>query len=91
MGSTALSFPREIPMPSQKQSLNSSAIRDLNEQRSVSNGMLVGSHEVLMERPGDLWLAATNVDAALELRLEDGECVRSYWPRRTSGCRPLLV
>src|ERR1700722_16256530 len=55
--------------------------RDLNEQRSVSNGLLVGSHEVFMERQGHLWLAATNVDAALELRLEDGECVRSYWPR----------
>lgn len=55
--------------------------RDLNEQRSVSNGLLVGSHEVYMERPGYLWVAATNIDAALEINLQDGDCVRSYWPR----------
>jgi hypothetical protein len=55
--------------------------RDLNELRSVSNGVLVGSHEVFMERPGYLWVAATNVDAALEIDVENGECARSYWPR----------
>jgi hypothetical protein len=55
--------------------------RDLNELNSVSNGVLVGSHEVFMERPGFLCVAATNVDAALEISLEDGEFARTYWPR----------
>lgn len=55
--------------------------RELNELDSVSNGLLVGSHEVYMERPGFLWVAATNIDAAFEISLQDGEIARSYWPR----------
>jgi hypothetical protein len=55
--------------------------RDLKELRSVSNGLLVGCHEVYMERPGFLWVAATNIDAAFEINLSDGEIARSYWPR----------
>src|SRR6202021_1085744 len=55
--------------------------RDLNELSSVSNGLLVGAHEVYMERSGFLWVAATNADAVLEISLENGDCARSYWPR----------
>ena len=52
-----------------------------NELSSVSNGLLVGAHEVYMERSGFLWVAATNADAVLEISLENGDCARSYWPR----------
>lgn len=55
--------------------------RSLNESGRVSNGLLVGLHEVCQQRPGYLWVSSTNIDAALEIDLETGECVRSYWPR----------
>jgi hypothetical protein len=55
--------------------------RDLTKTTSVSNGLLVGLHEVCQERPRHLWVASTNIDAAIEIDLETGECVRSHWPR----------
>jgi hypothetical protein len=54
---------------------------ELQIQRSVSNGLVVGVHEVLMTSPDSLWLAATAIDAALEIDLLDGSIRRSFWPR----------
>jgi hypothetical protein len=55
--------------------------RDLQLKRSVSNGLVTGVHEVLMTDPGRLWITATDLDAVLELDLDDGQLCRSYWPR----------
>jgi hypothetical protein len=54
---------------------------DLSPTSVVSNGLMVGLHEVLMVTEGRLWLSATAIDGALEVDLLTGEVVNEYWPR----------
>ncbi len=54
---------------------------ELRFQRSLSNGLVVGLHEVLMTQNDTLWVTATAIDALLEVEVSTGRICRSYWPR----------
>jgi hypothetical protein len=60
---------------------------DLRPISVVSNGLMVGLHEVLMVSEGRLWVSATAIDAALEVDLATGECVDEFWPREDDALR----
>jgi hypothetical protein len=53
----------------------------LTPRGALSNGLLAGLHEVHMRTPGRLWVAATTIDAAVEVDLETGDSTGVYWPR----------
>jgi hypothetical protein len=55
--------------------------RALGLLRTLSNGLLVGVHELYQETPGRLWAAATTLDAAVEVDLADGSVTDTRWPR----------
>lgn len=70
--------------------------RDLNFQRKVSNGLMVGLHEI--QRQGDsVWVTSTTIDAALKCRLADGAVETQFWPREMPvlkealGTEPLVI
>ncbi len=54
--------------------------RDLNLQRKMTHGLMVGLHETHVSG-ASIWVTSTTLDAALKYRLEDGELEASYWPR----------
>ncbi len=54
--------------------------RDLNLQRKLTHGLMVGIHETHLEG-SSIWVTSTTLDAALKYRLEDGALEASYWPR----------
>lgn len=54
---------------------------ELRETRTITNELLRGGHEVMMERPDALWVASTRLDEAVEVDLSSGEQIRSYRPR----------
>ena len=70
--------------------------RDLNLQRKLSHGLMVGIHETWLEG-SSLWITSTTLDAALKYRLEDGALEASFWPRempeyqRLLGLEPLPI
>jgi hypothetical protein len=57
---------------------------ELNPRSVASNGLMVGLHEVLTTAPGRVWVAATAIDAALEIDLATNETVDQYWPRENA-------
>lgn len=77
--------------------------RHLSEKRVVSNGLLVGLHEIHVPESDDpnsprrVWVAATTIDAALEIDLADGSCTNAFWPRehpqlqKELGIVPLVI
>ena len=54
--------------------------RDLNKKRSLTHGLTVGLHES-HGVDQSIWVTSTAIDAALKLRLADGELEESFWPR----------
>ena len=54
--------------------------RDLNLQRKLTHGLMVGIHETHLEG-SSIWVTSTTLDAALKYRLEDGSLEASCWPR----------
>jgi len=70
--------------------------RDLNLQRKLTHGLMVGIHETHIEG-SSIWVTSTTLDAALKYRLEDGELEASYWPRempqfqKSLGLEPLPI
>lgn len=70
--------------------------RDLNLQRKLSHGLMVGIHETWLEG-SSLWVTSTTLDAALKYRLADGALEASFWPRempeyqRLLGLEPLPI
>lgn len=54
--------------------------RQLRRQRDLSHPLLAGLHEIDLHRPDRAWVAATAVNAALEVDLETGELLRQFWP-----------
>ncbi|MCZ7647056.1 MAG: hypothetical protein M5U26_17665 [Planctomycetota bacterium] len=63
---------------------------ELKETRSITHNLLVGTHEVLIQRPGRIWIVATSVDLLLELDLATGEAVNRIWPRDLPGLQKAL-
>ncbi len=70
--------------------------RDLNLQRKLSHGLMVGIHETWLEG-SSLWVTSTTLDAVLKYRLADGVLEASFWPRemreyqRLLGLEPLPI
>ena len=70
--------------------------RDLNLQRKLTHGLMVGIHETHLEG-SSLWVTSTTLDAALKYKLEDGALEASYWPRempefqQALGLEPLPI
>ena len=64
--------------------------RSLERQRVLSNGLMAGLHEVHMRSPGRLWAASTTIDAAIEVDLNTGACIDSYWPREDPQLQKVL-
>ncbi|MBA2253973.1 MAG: hypothetical protein H0W07_02505 [Chloroflexi bacterium] len=57
----------------------------------ASNGLMVGIHEV--DATGDgasIWIASTAVDAALRVRVDNGEILDQRWPREHPGIQAAL-
>jgi hypothetical protein len=63
---------------------------DLNPISVVSNGLMVGLHEVLKVSEGRLWVSATAIDAAFEIDLSTGERVGEFWPREDEVLRQAM-
>jgi hypothetical protein len=55
--------------------------RDLNHERTLTHGLMVGLHEIHLAGDGRLWVASTAIDAALRFDLESGELLGAFWPR----------
>lgn len=70
--------------------------RDLNLQRKLTDGLMVGLHETHISN-SSIWVTSTTLDAALKYRLEDGELEASFWPRempefqRALNLEPLVI
>ena len=70
--------------------------RDLNLQRKLTHGLMVGIHETHLEG-SSIWVTSTTLDAALKYNLEDGALEASYWPRempefqQALGLEPLPI
>jgi len=70
--------------------------RDLNLQRKMTHGLMVGLHETHIT-DSSIWVTSTTLDAALKYRLADGTLEASYWPRempefqRALKLEPLVI
>jgi hypothetical protein len=64
--------------------------RDLNPRRQITNGLLVGLHEVYPTGNGTLWVTSTAIDAAFEIDLRSGAIVREFWPREVPALQATL-
>ncbi len=70
--------------------------RDLNLQRKMTHGLMVGLHETHISG-ASIWVTSTTLDAALKYRLADGTLEASYWPRempefqRALKLEPLVI
>lgn len=62
----------------------------LNQVGAVSDGLMVGLHEITLTDRETVWVTSTAIDAAVEYDLETGERVRAYWPREMDDLRDAL-
>ena len=54
---------------------------ELKQVGEISHPLLLGVHEMHSPTAGQLWVAATRIDAALRFDLGSGKLVESLWPR----------
>jgi hypothetical protein len=52
----------------------------LAHRRDISHGLMVGLHEIHAHDEHRLWVASTELNAALEVDLRTGELCRDVWP-----------
>lgn len=64
---------------------------------TVSDGLMVGLHEIETTDQGTVWVTSTAIDAAVEYDLEEGKRMRALWPREMDalqdalGLEPLMI
>jgi hypothetical protein len=69
----------------------------LDLKRTISDGQMVGLHEIEVTDHGTVWVTATAIDAVVEYDLEEGGQRKSFWPREMScfqkalGVKPLDI
>ncbi len=63
--------------------------RDLNRTRTISDGPMVGLHEIDIAGTS-VWVTSTTVDAALKYHLESGEKEAEFWPREIEAFQQAL-
>jgi hypothetical protein len=61
--------------------------RDLNRQDTVSNGMMVGLHELDRDPDENLWLTSTAIDAAVKVDPLSGKVLDKVLPRELEPFR----
>ncbi|MDR9375347.1 MAG: hypothetical protein RI842_10395 [Schleiferiaceae bacterium] len=61
--------------------------RDLNRMDTVSNGMMVGLHELDRDQDENLWLTSTAIDAAVKVDPLSGEILEKVLPREREAFR----
>lgn len=54
--------------------------RELQLQRKLSHGLMVGLHETHAVDTG-IWVSSTTIDAALKFDLGSGDLLEQFWPR----------
>lgn len=63
---------------------------DLEHQRDVTHGLMVGLHEIQLVDSGGVWTSSTTVDAALRFDLATGDLVEGFWPREVTSFQQSL-
>ena len=69
----------------------------LHRTGALSDGLMVGLHEIETTEDGTVWVTSTAIDAAVEYDLATGERRRALWPREhprlqdTLGLKPLAL
>jgi len=63
---------------------------ELNFVDALSDGLMVGLHEIACTDHGTAWVTSTAIDAAVEYDLNTGERVQAYWPREMDGLQDAL-
>lgn len=63
--------------------------RELNPERRLSHGLMVGLHEI-QALDGSVWVTSTTLDAALKYKLETGEQEEAFWPREMPAFQKAL-
>jgi len=58
---------------------------DLNRVDAISDGLMVGLHEIELTAGGTAWVTSTAIDGAVEYDLEEGKRLQSIWPREMHG------
>ena len=53
----------------------------LHRRGTLSDGLMVGLHEIETTDDGTVWVSSTAIDAAVEYDLSTGDQVRALWPR----------
>lgn len=54
--------------------------RELQLQRKLSHGLMVGLHETQALDSG-IWVSSTSIDAALKFDMHSGDLLEQFWPR----------
>jgi len=54
--------------------------RELVHQYDISNGLMVGLHETCMDGSDNVWASCTNIDAVIQVNLNNGNILNQYWP-----------
>ena len=57
---------------------------------TLSDGLMVGLHEIARTDRGTVWVTSTAIDAAVEYDLATGERVQALWPREMDGLQDAL-
>lgn len=63
---------------------------DLNRLGALSDGLMVGLHEIDLTERGTVWVTSTAIDAAVEYDLSTGARQRALWPREHSRLQDVL-
>jgi hypothetical protein len=64
---------------------------------ALSDGLMVGLHEIALTEDETVWVTSTAIDAVVEYDLDERERIRSYWPREMPalqdefGLEPLSI
>ena len=62
----------------------------LNRVDALSDGLMVGLHEMTCTDRGTVWVTSTAIDAAVEYDLETGARTQALWPREMTGLQEAL-
>jgi hypothetical protein len=62
----------------------------LRQTGALSDGLMVGLHEIDVTERGTVWVSSTATDAAVEYDLLDGTRRRAFWPREMPALQDKL-
>jgi hypothetical protein len=62
----------------------------LTQTGALSDGLMVGLHEIDVTERDTVWVSSTAIDAAVEYNLSDGTRCRALWPREMPALQEAL-